>query len=274
MSNNFVLKVGVKIDDAQVQQQLATLSKKTVISTVAKFDGKEAIKTVTTYTGELGKLYTATKYSTLSGETLSNTLTKVTENVKDAKGAFSGLGSEMVTTIGKVLKFAAATAVIMAFKQAVSEAVEIIHNFDDSLTEFNKVTDFTDKQLKSLIADLGEVGKTVARTTTEMVDAATEFAKSGNYSESQLVALSKTATMYQNIADSELSAGDAASYIISQMKAFNISAEDSMQIIDKTNEVKLLLLTSINCVNFWKAKMEFSIMLIKSQVCVEIHKKV
>jgi hypothetical protein len=79
--------------------------------------------------------------------------------------------------------------------------------------------------------------------------------------------------MYQNIADSELSAGDAASYIISQMKAFNISAEDSMQIIDKTNEVKLLL-TSINCVNFWKAKMEFFIMLIKSQVCVEIHKKV
>lgn len=244
MSDNFVLKVGVKIDDAQVRQQFATLSKKSVISTVAKFDGKEAIKTVTTYEGKLGKLYTTTKYATLSGETLSNTLTKVKEDfknntkaVEDTKGALSRLGSEMVTTIGKVLKFAAATAVIMAFKQAVSEAVEIIHNFDDSLTELNKVTDFTDKQLKSLISDLGEVGKTVARTTTEMVDAATEFAKSGNYSESQLVALSKTATMYQNIADSELSAGDAASYIISQMKAFNISAEDSMQIIDKTNEV-------------------------------------
>lgn len=237
MSNNFVLKVGVKIDGAQVQKELETLSKKSVISTVAKFDGKEAIKTVTAYTGKLGELYTATRYSTLSGVTLSNTITKVTENVKDAKGAISRLGSEMVTTVSKVLKFAAATAVIMAFKQAVSEAVEIIHNFDDSLTEFNKVTDFTDKQLKSLISDLGEVGKTVARTTTEMVDAATEFAKSGNYSESQLVALSKTATMYQNIADSELSAGDAASYIISQMKAFNISAEDSMQIIDKTNEV-------------------------------------
>ena len=141
----------------------------------------------------------------------------------------------------------------MAFKQAVSDAIEIIHNFDDSLTEFNKVTDFTDSQLKTLIADLGEVGGTVARTTTEMVDAATEFAKSGTYTETQLVALSKTATLYQNIADTELSAGDAASYIISQMKAFNISAEDSMQIIDKTNEVKLLL-TSINCVNFWKAK--------------------
>ena len=43
--------------------------------------------------------------------------------------------------------------------------------------------------------------------------------------------------LYQNIADAELSAGDAASYIISQMKAFNITADNATEIIDKTNEV-------------------------------------
>ena len=59
--------------------------------------------------------------------------------------------------------------------------------------------------------------------------------------------------LYQNIADAELTAGESASYVISQMKAFGYTVDDAIKIIDKTNEVKLLL-TSINCVNFWKAK--------------------
>jgi hypothetical protein len=37
------------------------------------------------------------------------------------------------------------------------------------------------------------------------------------------------------------------------MKAFNMTADQAIDIIDKTNEVKLFV-TSLNCVNFWKAK--------------------
>lgn len=43
--------------------------------------------------------------------------------------------------------------------------------------------------------------------------------------------------MYQNVADSEMTAGDSAGFITSQMKAFNISAGDAQHIIDATNEV-------------------------------------
>ena len=43
--------------------------------------------------------------------------------------------------------------------------------------------------------------------------------------------------MYQNVADSEMTAGDSAGFITSQMKAFNISADDAQHIIDATNEV-------------------------------------
>lgn len=68
-----------------------------------------------------------------------------------------------------------------------------------------------------------------------MVASATEFKKSG-YTDEQAKQLSLIATMYQNVADSEMSAGDSASFIISQMKAFNIASEDAMSIIDKVNE--------------------------------------
>lgn len=43
--------------------------------------------------------------------------------------------------------------------------------------------------------------------------------------------------MYQNVADQELTAGEAANFIVSQMKAYNMTAGESEHIIDAVNEV-------------------------------------
>lgn len=69
-----------------------------------------------------------------------------------------------------------------------------------------------------------------------MVEAATEFKKSG-YDEADSAQLAKVASLYQNIADEQISAGEAANFIISQMKAFNLTADDSEHIIDAVNNV-------------------------------------
>lgn len=69
-----------------------------------------------------------------------------------------------------------------------------------------------------------------------MVESAANFAKSG-FNETDAAQLAKVSSMYQNIADEQLSAGEASEFIISQMKAFNITAEDSIHIADAVNEV-------------------------------------
>ena len=69
-----------------------------------------------------------------------------------------------------------------------------------------------------------------------MVNAATEFAKAG-YGEDQILKLGELALMYTNIADEEVSAAEAAEFMIAQMKAFNIEATDAEHIIDAVNEV-------------------------------------
>lgn len=69
-----------------------------------------------------------------------------------------------------------------------------------------------------------------------MVEAATEFRKSG-FSDEDAANLALVATMYQNVADESISAADSAGFIIAQMKAFNIEAEDATHIIDAVNEV-------------------------------------
>lgn len=69
-----------------------------------------------------------------------------------------------------------------------------------------------------------------------MVESASNFAKAG-FNETDAAQLAKVSSMYQNIADEQLSAGEASEFIISQMKAFNITAEDSVHVIDAVNEV-------------------------------------
>ena len=69
-----------------------------------------------------------------------------------------------------------------------------------------------------------------------MLESATEFSKAG-FTPEDSARLAQVSSLFQNIADSEVSAGDAASFIISQMKAFNIEADDATSILDKVNEV-------------------------------------
>lgn len=67
-----------------------------------------------------------------------------------------------------------------------------------------------------------------------MIDAATQFKKSG-YSESESAQLAETAAMFQNVADTEMSASEAAASIISQLKAFGLGASDATRVIDVYN---------------------------------------
>lgn len=69
-----------------------------------------------------------------------------------------------------------------------------------------------------------------------MVEAATEFRKS-NFNEEDSLQLATISAMFQNVADSEISAGESASFLISQMIAFGIEADNAVSIIDKVNEV-------------------------------------
>lgn len=69
-----------------------------------------------------------------------------------------------------------------------------------------------------------------------MVEAASMFRKNG-FNDSDAATLAKTATMFQNVSDEAISAGESASFIISQMIAFGIEAKNAQSIIDKVNEV-------------------------------------
>lgn len=69
-----------------------------------------------------------------------------------------------------------------------------------------------------------------------MVESVTEFRKN-SFNDEDSANLAYVASLLQNVADEQMSAGDAASFLIAEIKAFNIEAEDAMTIIDQINEV-------------------------------------
>lgn len=211
-SSNFQILVAATLDAANIQKQLDTISKR--------------YKTI--------KINLDVDTTSLNNATnsLNNCKQSITETGKAAQNTSQSIGD----IISKVTKFGAATLVINKFRQAIVDGYEAVKELDASVTEYRKVSELTDSQMGGFIDTARELGLTVARTADEMVEAATEFKKMGN-DDSTSLELGRLATMFQNIADEAVSAGDSASFINSQMKAFNFTANEAIHVLDAVNKV-------------------------------------
>lgn len=69
-----------------------------------------------------------------------------------------------------------------------------------------------------------------------MVQNATIFKQAG-YSDDDAATLARVASLYQNVADSEVSAQEAGQFVVSQLKAYGLAASDAASIVDKLNAV-------------------------------------
>lgn len=167
---------------------------------------------------------------------IQSQLDKATEGKKlnlDTSGAEGNLSS-LQTEFD--LTYQAANKVYQMAKEAIKAMTEEVYTVDKALVEFRKVSDLRGNDLEQYTQDLTESGKQVARTTSDMVEAATMFRKSG-FSDEEASQLALVATMFQNVSDVSVSAEDAAANIVSQIQAFGRGLIDPMHIIDAYNEV-------------------------------------
>lgn len=179
----------------------------------------------------------------IEGKKLAGAYTSVGKGAKQATSNVKTFGSTTLDVTKKVVQFGAVTAAIRGVTTGMGAMVQEVFTLDSALTEFKKVSDLTNDELKDYTKQAYEAGEATAKTGVEMIEAATQFKKMG-YSEDTSLQLATTATMFQNIADAEISAGEAALFINSQMKAFSgefskyaTEGERAQKVIDSVNEV-------------------------------------
>lgn len=228
MADDFKLNIKAQVDVNDIKKQLREVSKTQKIT----FDAN-GIPKITQEFSKLkdtaGNAYLEMKKLDSEGNTLSTTFTRTASGAQTLGENFESMGRKLQSINGV---FQAVKNVVVNFGQAIQPLLE----FEDSLTELKKVSDLSGGSLDEYTEKLGKMGQEVGKSRAQMVDAATEFVKSG-FGEEESATLARVASLYQNIADEELNAGEAANFIISQMKAFNMTSDDAMHIIDAINEV-------------------------------------
>lgn len=158
----------------------------------------------------------------------SNIKTKLQKNLKDYKQKINLDVSDLDDVN---LTFNVANQLFRDSIELIGSLTNEVYKLDGALTEFRKVSDLSGTALDDYVDKLSTMGSEVARTASEMVESATEFRKNG-FNDEDAAQLGQIAAMYQNVADEAISASDSASFIISQMTAFGIEAENAEHIID------------------------------------------
>ena len=234
LSNGFK-KVSETSKTTMVNGQKITETMRTFTKTVN--DGAETVtRQVKTVQDAVGN----------SSSAVINETTKLNKNLDETKKKTNDLGVGLTNfrgTLVKIAEFQIINGILNTFVNSVTDAINAVHDFDDALTDFKKVSDLTGDSLQDYTQKLADLGETTGRTMTEMVQAATLFKQAG-YSDDDSAQLAKAATMLQNISDEEISAADASSFIISQLKAFSGElgavgdvGDQAMKVMDSLNEV-------------------------------------
>lgn len=182
--------------------------------------------------------------------TLQNKMNNKSIGYFDAKTEFAGLTQEArklgleVDTIWKKLKRTFAQRgrgwlsnqgwmlISRAFRDIRNNVIEV----DTAMTELKKVTQATELQYNQFLDNAKIRAEKLGATLVDVVSATSDFARLGfNIGDASILA--DTALIYKNVGDDVDDIDTASKAIISTMQGFNIEANNSMQIVDKFNEV-------------------------------------
>ena len=226
------IKIKVSIDAKSVERvkELNDLLNKTEALNNYTKGLKNIQTTMQSYEKVASKVVTATN-------NLANSAQNVGKASATAGNHIKSFGEKAMDAFQKFSLWSVVSGVFYKIVRAAEGLIDTAIELDTAFTELSKVTDLTRDDFDRLTQQAYELGSEVAKTTTEVINAMTEFARAGFGVEESSGILAKNALMWTNIADGTVDASESANMIISVMKAFNIQAEDTVHIIDALNEV-------------------------------------
>ena len=124
------------------------------------------------------------------------------------------------------------TTIYAGFRRMISYVIEL----DAAMTELKKVTNLTSKEYDNFLNKSSGVAREVGASIADTVNATADFSRLG-FGIEDASDLAEAALVYKNVGDGITNISFATESLISTIKAFNIEASDSMDIVDKFNEV-------------------------------------
>ena len=146
------------------------------------------------------------------------------------------LWKKLQRTFGSRVRSWVAGDSLFLITSSLRQIYQNVVQIDTAMTELRKVTDATSKEYIQFLDDAETRARRLGATLVETVNASADMARLG-YNLQDASALADTAIVYSNVGDYVESIDEASKSIISTMQGFNIEAENSMDRVDKFNEV-------------------------------------
>ena len=170
----------------------------------------------------------------------SNTVIQATVDNSQALSSLKETGKETKNFLDKFSKGAiGANLIRMSVQnviQAISEAIHGIKELDDIKTNIQMGTGFSDSNVDAMMGSYNSIAKELSVTTKEVASAANEFLRMGETASSanELIKSSQVLSKVGMIDSAE-----AANYLMSSLKGYQVAATDSMDIVNKLTAVDL-----------------------------------
>lgn len=248
-ANDYSVKVGIKLDERSIANIKTDLESKLSSESIDIKFNTQGLNDLNTKIADVGarldklsskdsfkKTDNGAKTASKSVNTLNSNLEKTTKHIKNQAFATDNWAYNWSKAMQSFLTYNTVTQFFNTVMNGIRDMIDQVKELDDALVELQKVTDLEGESLDKFVDKAYKAGEAVAKTGTEMIEAATAFAKAG-YDADLSLELGTVAAMYTNIADEAIDAATAADMIIAQMKAFKIEAGDAIHIIDAINEV-------------------------------------
>lgn len=166
---------------------------------------------------------------------LNNQFRQVTANARAAGEAGMKLGDIIKQKLGKFAGWFSIATVVMRSVNELKNMYKTVVELDSAMVGLRKVSNETEQAYNDFFVTATKNAKELGATITDVINSTTEFARLG-YNLADATKLSEVATLYKNVGDG-IDIDQATISIISTMKAFNITADNTLEIVDKYNKV-------------------------------------
>lgn len=232
----------------QAERVIASAQKKAIVDDTLATNIKKAQQELLNMKSTMGAITQNSDFSTKWQQLFDTSkivkskaeLTNLTSRMGLFKKEVNGAGGAMSTSFGggikKMLAMYAVTKTIQLAISGIKRMVSEVTALDKSLTELNKVAEFSGEQLDKFTDKAYSAAEQIGRTGREVIDATTEFKRAG-YALNESLDMAQSALIMTNVGDGITNVKDAASTLISVLRGFNINESDILLIVDKMNQV-------------------------------------
>lgn len=176
---------------------------------------------------------------TLSPNELKNyqaQIQSITTAAMNAGKMGKSMGQSIAAMFTKFGGWMLVTHSLMRVIHTMREMVGTVTQLDTAMTQLKRVTNETDSTYNKFFEQAEKRAVRVGATLTDTINASADFVKLG-YNIEEAAGLADAALIYKNVGIGITDISEASGSIVSSMKAFNINADEAINIVDKYNDV-------------------------------------